>query len=218
MSPDIPEPCASCGGKCCNRFAVPITHLDVARLVEFTGKKPHEFCSLEDAQNISQNPYPKVFVMEEGKLVEKLLVLKRNKNNWCVFFARSNGCTVHNARPVVCRAYPFSLFGGAAQEKGKMEKIVRALGAFAKNAKKADMSNEHVNGEIYYTRNMVCPRAWAQWEYSEKEVLKDLKKQDRELKEYWKIANEWNAKRRKGAKQGFGAFLEFAVGKAQKGS
>lgn len=216
MNKNVPEPCASCGGKCCNRFAVPITHLDVLRLVEFTGKKPHEFCSLEDSQNISQNPYPRIFVQEGGKLAEKLLVLKRNKTNWCVFFARSNGCSVHGGRPAVCRAYPFSLFVGQAKNAGKMAQIVKALGAFAKNARKADLSNEKAKGEIYYTRNVVCPRAWEESEYCQQEVLEDLKRQQEELAKYWKIANEWNVKGRKEGNAGFEGFLEFAMKKAEK--
>lgn len=218
MNLNIPEPCASCGGKCCNRFAVPITHLDVLRLSKRTGKEPIEFCKLEDSQNISKNPYPKVFVEnEDGKLVEKMLVLKRNKNEWCIFFARSNGCTAHLGRPVVCKTYPFSLFSEFAKEKGiGSKKLERILQAFAPKAKSEDISGEKADGEVYYTMNTACPRRWEKEEFSIEEVMRDLKVQEEQLKEYWKVANEWNAKRRKEVKPDFGEFLEFAVEKAQE--
>lgn len=218
MNLNIPEPCASCGGKCCNRFAVPITHLDVLRLAKHTGKEPIEFCRLEDSQNISKNPYPKVFVEnEQGKLIEKMLVLKRTKTDWCVFFARSNGCTVHQGRPMVCRTYPFSLFSEFAKEKGvgskRLEKILQA---FAPKVKNADISGGKADGEVYYTMNTACPRRWEKGEFEIADVMQDLKTQEGQLKKYWKVANEWNAKKRKEVKPSFEEFLEFAMQKAKE--
>ncbi|MCL6088965.1 MAG: YkgJ family cysteine cluster protein [Candidatus Marsarchaeota archaeon] len=106
----IVEPCASCGVKCCNRFAVPLTGFDVVRILDKLGGEPTEFAQLADARSIEGSPHSTVFIFEHGKLSERLLVLKRHqKTNWCVFSRHSAGCAIWGFHPMVCRAYPFIL-------------------------------------------------------------------------------------------------------------
>lgn len=105
--PEITEPCKSCAVRCCNRFAVPLTYLDVARICERTGMRAQEFCELADAKNIETAPHSLVFIFEGEKMQERLLALKRKKNMYCCFSMHSKGCVVWGAHPMVCRAYPF---------------------------------------------------------------------------------------------------------------
>ncbi|MFH0927166.1 MAG: YkgJ family cysteine cluster protein [Candidatus Micrarchaeota archaeon] len=114
----VSEPCASCGVKCCNRFAVPITGFDLVRLIEKTGLVPHEFCHLADAKNIEAAPHSLVFIFVDGKLEERLLSLKRKKNMYCIFSNHSKGCGVWGAHPFVCRAYPFT-----TDERGEIKYV-----------------------------------------------------------------------------------------------
>jgi len=105
----ICEPCASCGVKCCNRFAVPLTGFDVARIAEATGFEAQEFCRLEKAELIGEAPHSKIFIVEGGKIEERLLALKRRKNEYCVFSLHSSGCAIWGAHPYACIVYPFEL-------------------------------------------------------------------------------------------------------------
>lgn len=105
----VSEPCASCGVRCCNRFAVPLTGFDLVRLVEKTGLEIHEFCELADSKNIEAAPHSLVFIFEGGEMRERLLTLRRKKNMYCVFSGHSRGCVVWGAHPFVCRAYPFCI-------------------------------------------------------------------------------------------------------------
>ncbi len=103
----ISEPCASCGVRCCNRFAVPITGFDVVRIWSATGRKPDEFAQLALAQNIESAPHTPIFIFEEGQMEERLLTLHRLKNNFCVFSLHSAGCSIWGNHPLVCKTYPF---------------------------------------------------------------------------------------------------------------
>jgi Fe-S-cluster containining protein len=106
----ILEPCASCGVRCCNRFAVPITGFDIIRIIERIGGEPKDFAQLAPAENIESSPHSLIFIFEEGKLSERLLVLKRHpKTNWCCFSRHTNGCAIWGFHPLVCQAYPFIL-------------------------------------------------------------------------------------------------------------
>ena len=103
----VSEPCASCGVRCCNRFAVPLSGFDVVRIAARTGLEPKEFCELADSKNIEAAPHSLVFIFRGGKIEERLLTLIRKKNMYCVFSKHSKGCGVWGAHPFVCRAYPF---------------------------------------------------------------------------------------------------------------
>jgi len=111
----IGEPCASCGVKCCNRFAVPLTGFDVARIIDATGVGAQDFCRLERADLIGEAPHSKIFIFVGGRIEERLLALKRRKNEYCVFSLHSEGCAVWGAHPYACKAYPFEL-----DENGKI--------------------------------------------------------------------------------------------------
>ncbi len=168
QSQKIVEPCASCGVRCCNRFAVPLTGFDVVHIMMHTKKEtPQEckqFCELADAKNIESAPHSLVFIFNQGVLEERLLTLVRKKNMYCVFSKHSKGCEIWGAHPTVCRAYPFSL---------------------------DDQS------QIKYVKNFVCPRKWSEQEYDKDAVREIIERQNSEIEQYNKIIREWNARHSK---------------------
>ncbi len=109
----LAEPCASCGEKCCNRFAVPVTGFDLVRIADRLGDEPWEFAELAPAAEIQAAPHWLVFIFDEkGQMREKLLTLQRRRNNYCIFSRHSQGCAIWGFHPMVCRAYPFAFTGG----------------------------------------------------------------------------------------------------------
>ncbi len=181
------EPCASCGEKCCNRFAVPITGFDMLRIMRRLDCEPDEFCELDEAKYIQSAPHSTVFIFDKhGQMSERLLILKRLKTNYCIFSRHSNGCAIWGYHPMACKAYPFAFVG-----------------------KEADGTDK-----IGYTRNFVCPRLWQKGEYDEGKVRQVLDAMEMEMAEHNRIVREWNATRSKdGDEKGFFKFLIGQSGK-----
>ena len=175
------EPCASCGEKCCNRFAVPITGFDLLRIIAKLKCKSDEFCLLDEAKYIQSAPHSNVFIFDKhGQMSERLLILKRLKTNFCIFSRHSKGCAIWGYHPMACVAYPFAIVG--------LEK----------------------NGDdkIGYTKNFVCPRKWDEKEYDKEKVQELLEKTEWEMAEHNKIVREWNATlAKKGSESEFFEFL-----------
>lgn len=86
-------------GRCCRVYWVPVTHLDVFRIVYYGDLKPRGFLRLHvDAS--SNTPSIKI----KGR--EYYLALKRSVNR-CVFLLDNGKCSIHEFKPLTCRFYPF---------------------------------------------------------------------------------------------------------------
>lgn len=110
---DIQEPCRSCGGRCCNRFAVYVTSFDMRRISDKLSIQAKEFVIAQEASEIPHCGEPLVFIFDEkGKLREYALVLRRQRNNECIFYRNERGCVIYPARPAICRSYPFEKEAG----------------------------------------------------------------------------------------------------------
>lgn len=81
--------------------------------MEFTGMGAEEFLSLLPDYAGREREEPAILI--DGK--KKLLVLKRDAEEVCCFYS-GEGCSIHPARPSLCRAYPFVLKGGKFCEIG----------------------------------------------------------------------------------------------------
>ncbi len=180
----ITEPCASCGVRCCNRFAVPITGFDVLRIIAATGKKTPEFAQLALAVNIESAPHTHVFIFENGKMEERLLTLHRLKNNFCAFSLHSAGCSIWGHHPLVCRTYPFVV---DAKGNLKMTKNLVCPRKWEKNEfdeKKMKELGEQMNEEIFEYNKIV--RKWNATRAkvgSEEDFFKFLNKESKEWME-----------------------------------
>jgi Fe-S-cluster containining protein len=92
--------CTLCG-VCCSQYWVPVTHLDVWRIVHYGGYSAQDFLTVYKAEDY-KSTFPKVSLWE-GK---GYLGLKRFPNGFCVL-NKNKICTVHQFKPLTCRFYPF---------------------------------------------------------------------------------------------------------------
>jgi len=80
--------CELCGHCCEGRGGIVVSKADLARLCEFLGLNAESFESRWGARR-----------------GEKLFI--RSGENGCVFFCKGKGCSVHTAKPDICRAWPY---------------------------------------------------------------------------------------------------------------
>ena len=81
--------CKMCG-QCCNgRGGIVLSNTDLDRLARHFQMETHEFIA---AYGVREN---------------KRLKLKQSASGFCAFFREGNGCSVHQVKPDVCRAWPF---------------------------------------------------------------------------------------------------------------
>ncbi len=96
--------CTRCGN-CCRQFRVPLTDVDLARLVLATGRPPSELVDWLSPTEVDMTGEPESFVvLPEGR---RLMTLAW-RDEACRFLA-ANECSVHADRPMSCRGYPFSV-------------------------------------------------------------------------------------------------------------
>ena len=92
--------CTLCG-VCCSKYWVPVTHLDIWRIMHYGGYKPRYFLRLYPAAGY-KSTMPKVR-LKEG---EGYIGLRRYVNGLCVFNV-DRLCLIHRFKPLTCRFYPF---------------------------------------------------------------------------------------------------------------
>ena len=80
--------CGLCGHCCEGRGGIVVSDADLARLCEFL--------------NMTAEDFAKRWGVRRGK---KLLI--RSDEKGCVFFRKGAGCSVHAAKPDICRAWPY---------------------------------------------------------------------------------------------------------------
>jgi hypothetical protein len=83
-----------------------VTHIDVARIAEFTDMKPRDFLALFPKDMAADWDEP-VIKLRDG---EYYLVLKKRLDGTCIFnkwVGDKPICSVHPVKPNVCRYYPF---------------------------------------------------------------------------------------------------------------
>ncbi len=108
------DPCGPCG-RCCRDFVVPLSGLDLWRLVRSQRLAPEDFTVSFPAKE----PSAQSFILEPAGPHLLLGLDKRGAfavGRPCVFLLELDGlsrCGVHADRPVVCRAYPMALTAGA---------------------------------------------------------------------------------------------------------
>lgn len=93
--------CEICG-KCCEWYWIPITHLDMLRLVMYGGYNLKKVIDLMDVQDIENGNSKGLVEIEEGRYYIQL----RKEEDVCVFLSERK-CLVHKFKPLVCRFYPF---------------------------------------------------------------------------------------------------------------
>ncbi len=104
------NPCIKCKEHCCiGPIGTFITIHDAKRISDFTGKKMKEFCVFD---NISKDPHFQRYLVKNKdhsyfkiSKTGKILHLKSKPNDECIFL-KDKQCTIHGARPLVCKIFP----------------------------------------------------------------------------------------------------------------
>jgi len=86
-------------GKCCKAYWVPVTHLDVFRIIYYGDFKPEEFLKPHEGPSSS---IPSIKTRKR----EYCLALKQDISR-CVFLLDNGKCSIHEFKPLTCRFYPF---------------------------------------------------------------------------------------------------------------
>lgn len=93
--------CARCGVCCQGVGGIVLAEKDIARLAEHL--------------SMHRGTFLEIWTELRGRLPS----LRAGDDGYCVFFAAGQGCTVHPARPDVCRAWPF--FRGNLEDASSFE-------------------------------------------------------------------------------------------------
>lgn len=81
--------CTMCGQCCQGQGGIVVSPAEQVRLAEFLDIDVSTFCTR--------------YTVPQGKK----MVLRSREDGYCVFFDPQKACTVHPAKPDVCRAWPF---------------------------------------------------------------------------------------------------------------
>jgi Fe-S-cluster containining protein/predicted negative regulator of RcsB-dependent stress response len=103
--------CQSCGN-CCRHKSINISHTDLMRILE---NRPD--LKIEDIIQYSPlNPdvsstglFAGEFFTSENNQKKWMLLKKKPEENECVFLTEDNRCSIHAFKPIICKAWPFSL-------------------------------------------------------------------------------------------------------------
>jgi Fe-S-cluster containining protein len=113
--------CTGCGN-CCRDLHVAVTSGDVARLVAATGRPAMDLVSFLAPDAVDMSGEPDSFVeLREGR---RLMVLRR-ENGACHLLDGDRRCSVYDARPLDCAAFPFEVEAGPSDPSADAPKLRR---------------------------------------------------------------------------------------------
>lgn len=81
--------CRMCGICCEGKGGIVVSPTDLPRICAFLEQSPAEFTTTYGEQH-------------NGKLK-----IRTGDDGFCIFFVQGKGCSVHPAKPDICRAWPF---------------------------------------------------------------------------------------------------------------
>lgn len=99
--------CHHCGHCCTDVVCLP-TPWDVGRIVKMTGADPYrflEFLTLEEIDDVETSD-PTWLECEDDRYI---MALRRGKRGCHFLNKKTRSCTIYEARPILCRLYPFKL-------------------------------------------------------------------------------------------------------------
>ena len=98
--------CTGCGN-CCRDLRVPLTHADLRRLVDATGRPASEIVAWLPTREVDLTGEPGSLVLLDHPAGHALMALAQH-DGACVFLGSDERCGAYSARPGNCRLYPFS--------------------------------------------------------------------------------------------------------------
>lgn len=125
--------CRMCGHCCQGKGGIILQEHDLSRIAEWFGES--EECTASRWTEAGS-----------GKLK-----LRIGEDGYCVFFSQGNGCTIHSAKPDVCRAWPF--FRGNLEDPVSLDLARDYCPGINKNA---NFDNFCAAGIRYIISNNLC--------------------------------------------------------------
>lgn len=98
--------CTGCGN-CCRDLRVPLTHADVRRLVDATGRPAAQIVAWLPTREVDLTGEPGSLVLLDHEAGHALMALAQH-DGACVFLGADERCGAYSARPGNCRVYPFA--------------------------------------------------------------------------------------------------------------
>ncbi len=173
----------SCGGcaACCKEVIAVVTDADIRRICKHTGLEPLKFIKLYSPSQLELPPHQDGWIkMKEGR---RMFGLKQPKGK-CIFLGKRNRCTIYEARPMICRTFPFVLYFNS---KGEVISIDSH-----KNANDGGAGCEAV----------------LKLNHPEKKLEQDTKQESKEDLAFWKKIKLWNTGQRKRTQEELLLFLK----------
>jgi Fe-S-cluster containining protein len=98
--------CTGCGN-CCRDLRVPLTHADLRRLVDATGRAASQIVAWLPTREVDLTGEPGSLVLLDREGGHALMALAQHEGA-CVFLGSDERCGAYAARPGNCRLYPFA--------------------------------------------------------------------------------------------------------------
>jgi len=111
--------CTSCG-RCCTEPLLPLTDVDVKRIMTHTGLLPSAFVIWVSPRQIDLSDQPEAFV--ELRSGRRLMAMRQGRPG-CHFLGSDKRCTVYEARPTGCRVFPFDAEFSSTGRLVRLERI-----------------------------------------------------------------------------------------------
>ena len=166
-------------GNCCREPVVPITHKDLARLIKSTGRAVREIVRFCPLSEMEYDPEAGLWITFGAS--KRAMVLRR-RSGGCIFQTDQNACSVYAARPQTCRTFPYSVH---FEDKG--DKTVSEISL-----------NDILNCNVIKCSKVDIDA-----------IINDVRKENRDDKEYYKLVKRWNDLNSTGTTKDFLQFIGF---------
>jgi uncharacterized protein len=178
--PAIPKyPKVKCArcGDCCMIPVVPVTHKDVARLAKHTGLPVSKLVRFCPSSEMDYDENSGLWI--KFKSIRRAMVLRKRGDERCIFQTPEKTCSAYEARPQTCRTFPYSIdFDGKKVTEITLNEVMKC------NAIKCSKGCIDIDT-----------------------VIANIKKENREDREYHKLVKRWNLSDNTGTVKDFLKFI-----------
>ncbi len=163
---------------------MPLTHVDVARLVQGAGREPSSFAVWLAPDEVDIEPDAFVDVTAGKRLLALAQIretAREARGADCIFWRGDEGCSVYPHRPLACRAYPFE------PERAEGDELRVHLRVHP------DVMCDESTGVREFMSDTVEPLD----DEPTRRVLSLHAERERELSEYFARVSAWNKRQRR---------------------
>jgi Fe-S-cluster containining protein len=157
---------------------VPITHKDLARIIKATGKPANKIVRFCPDSEMEYDDESGIWI--KFKSGKRAMVLRKKKEK-CMFLTKHYECTIYTARPQTCRTFPYSIYFKDGRDRIISEiSLNKVLDCNAKRHPSIDIGA----------------------------VVADVRRENREDREYHRLVEQWNKSGEKGTTADFLQYIK----------